>query len=246
MKYLKCNIFQCLIVLVLSGMVLSGNAQNRYRLYFKDKKAVEFNPYLYFDQKAIERRIVNNIPLLDESDFPVNPVYISSVAQIADSLGFISRWFNFACVYISSESQLRKLASLPFVREIEKVQEVKVVYASREIDDKEFEDEVLILMNRQTARMGGDIFSKNNINGKGVRIAIFDGGFPMVNTNPVFEHIRQDNRIVKTYDFIKKKEFVYYGNKHGAMTMACVGGKFDGKKIGLATGQGKRMKTFHL
>jgi hypothetical protein len=38
---------------------IAGNltAQNRYWVFFTDKNNVSFNPYNYFDQKAIERRV---------------------------------------------------------------------------------------------------------------------------------------------------------------------------------------------
>ena len=50
--------------------------------------------------------------------------------------------------------------------------------------------------------------------GKAYVLPFLTVGFPMVNTNPVFLSISaRINRIVKTYDFIKKKEFVYYGKQ---------------------------------
>jgi subtilisin family serine protease len=52
----------------------------------------------------------------------------------------------------------------------------------------------------------------------------------------VFEHIRKEGRIIKTWDFTRGKEFVYSYNTHGTMVMSCIGGIVNGIKIGLATG----------
>ncbi|MFH0866454.1 MAG: S8 family serine peptidase, partial [Bacteroidota bacterium] len=57
-----------------------------------------------------------------------------------------------------------------------------------------------------------------------------------VDTSPVFEHIRKDGRIIKTWDFTRNKEFVYTSISHGTSVMSCIAGIVNGKKIGLATG----------
>lgn len=236
MRKFKSKILAGFMVIMMTFPVFTGKCQTRYRIYFTDKKGVNFDPYAYFDAKAIERRNSLGISLYDESDYPVSSEYIRTISEIVDSTGFASRWLNFISVYISTGQQLEKLKNLAFIREIEKVPEVIIVLTSTESVDDSFDNDLVKLMNRQLTRMGGDLFVKNNINGKGVRIAVFDGGFPWVNTHPAFEHIRKDSRIVATYDFVKKRENVYYGNKHGAMTLACIGGKYEGKKIGHATG----------
>ncbi|HXK73783.1 MAG TPA: hypothetical protein PLL08_02600, partial [Bacteroidales bacterium] len=41
------------------------SSQNIYWVYFTDKNGTTFDPYSYFDAKAIERRLQQNIPLYD-------------------------------------------------------------------------------------------------------------------------------------------------------------------------------------
>lgn len=216
-----------LFILYLSD--LSG--QNRYWVCFTDKKGVEFNPFDYFDPKAIERRVVNNVPLFDSTDFPLNQNYVDQIQKMVNETGFESRWFN-AMTVSATEEQLYEIHKLHFVKE------VFPVYTSSEILQYDFDTSLTEtdrdLLSRQISRMQGEKFEMNGFTGKGIRIAIFDGGFPTVDVSPVFEHIRKNNRIVKTWDFTKKKEFVYSYMSHGTSVMSCVGGQINGIKTGLA------------
>jgi hypothetical protein len=85
--------------------------------------------------------------------------------------------------------------------------------------------------------MGGEEFAKANLRGKGIRIAVLDGGFPLVDKHAAFQHLRDNGRILKTYNFPKKQENVYGWNSHGTMTLSCIAGKDVINKcdIGLAT-----------
>jgi len=88
----------------------------------------------------------------------------------------------------------------------------------------------------QIDEFGADLFKERNINGAGVRIAVFDGGFPGVDKYDIFSHIRDEGRIIATYDFVNKTEFVYDYNSHGTSVLACIAGKLDSTSIGLGTG----------
>jgi len=92
----------------------------------------------------------------------------------------------------------------------------------------------------QLLRMQGEMFAENNIDGKGVRIAVFDGGFPSVDKHEIFSHLRDNNQIIKTWNFPNKKEYVYSWSSHGTMTLSCIAGVYQTaegvKKLGLATG----------
>lgn len=212
---------------------LSINAQiNKYKVFFADKNGVEFNPLEYFDSKAIERRIKHGISLYDITDFPVREDYISQVNSRVSEITTVSRWFNMVFVNADAE-QIMNLAHLPFIIDIQQV-ELSSTLASDDYELGMTYDEHLLLKN-QLLSMQGDKFFNNNINGAGVRIAIFDGGFPNVDNSPVFEHIRANKRIIATYDFTKNKEFVYSFNSHGTMVLSCIAGKFDDNIMGLAT-----------
>ncbi|MBT5528659.1 MAG: S8 family serine peptidase [Cytophagia bacterium] len=223
-----------ILLLVFFSILLNLSAQQKYRVYFKDKAGVEFNPEAYFDQKAIDRRIKHDVSLYDQSDFPLNQNYVGQVREIADAYGFESRWFNFVLVDVSNQKQLDDLRKLDCVAKIEQSIKVEILYtAETEFSDEYYDEE---LMKNQTERFGGSLLKEKELDGTGVRIAIFDGGFPEVNTHPSFTHIINQNRLVATWDFIKNKENVFYGNNHGRMTFACVGGFWKENNIGLATG----------
>ncbi|MBA3899590.1 MAG: hypothetical protein H0X62_05150, partial [Bacteroidetes bacterium] len=200
----------------------SAGAQNytKYWVFFSDKPLEDFNPYEYFDEKAIERRIKHELPLNDYTDLPVNESYVRQITQIADSVGFVTRWFN-GMIFYGNQLQFQEIKNLAFVSKAFEASKGNSYLASfsKGKDDgyKQLSPDKKELLANQLLSLGYEEFEKNNIDGKGIRIAVFDAGFPGVDTNPVFEHIRKENRIIKTYDFVRKKEQVYAANKHGTM-----------------------------
>lgn len=208
-------------------------AQQGAWVFFKDKASEPFDPYSYFDVKAVERRIINELPLYDFSDLPVKEEYINTVSQNSEEFIYASRWLN-AVAIKANEAQLEKIKSFSFVSEIQLIGTATIVCAedwNKKLEKSE--QEVLI---KQTARMGLNNFKNRQLDGKGVRIAILDAGFPSVDKNPAFEHIRNRNGIIATYDFVSKKEFVYAHAAHGTEVMSCIAGMVDSMNIGMATG----------
>jgi len=49
-----------------------------------------------------------------------------------------------------------------------------------------FSQSLDVLAKYQTAHIGGDYFKQENLTGKGIRIAVFDIGFPGVDNYPAF------------------------------------------------------------
>ena len=73
-----------LIFCLLSLSILASD--KGYFVIFKNKSASHtFNPYSYFDEKAIENKNLLGLPIYDWYDLPVNLNYVSEVAEI---LGF--------------------------------------------------------------------------------------------------------------------------------------------------------------
>jgi serine protease AprX len=92
------------------------------------------------------------------------------------------------------------------------------------------------LLRYQTTRMQSDSFATHHLDGSGIRIAVFDVGFPDVDKHPAFAHLRSNHQIKATYNFVKKTENVYTGHWHGTATLSCIGGRIDSINIGMATG----------
>lgn len=240
-----CLFFLCLFCTAqVYNSESTGLQQNKFWIFFTDKNGVTFNPEQYFDPKTIENRLRQDIPLIDSTDFPINENYITSVKSLVDSVSYATRWFNGIAVF-ASENQIDLVKCLSFVKEIVPMTFRSVIcsvpgnidFSSPVSDfDTTLSEEKRNLLNNQTKRMGREEFEKLNIDGKGIRIAVFDAGFPTVDVNPAFEHLRKDNRILKTWDFVKNKEFVYGFNAHGTMVLSCIAGKTGEQKIGLATG----------
>ena len=212
------------------------NRVSKYWVLFTDKDGVTFNPVEYFDPKAIERRINNGLTLNDYTDLPVQENYVAQVKNLVDSVTKSSRWFNALACY-ATEAQLEEVKKLPFVFDVEPMLlEISLATTGETDFDAELTASEKKLLSKQTESMGAKYFFEKGLDGKGIRIAIFDAGFPSVDVNPVFEHIRKENRIIKTYDFVKNNENVYGQNAHGTMVMSCIAGMINGTKIGLATG----------
>ena len=210
---------------------------DKYWVFFKDKPDTNFDAYAYFDSKAIERRMLQDLPLFDWTDLPVSSSYLTQVQKKCFQLKMHSRWFN-AAVVIATEEQIGKLSTLNFIDRIEQSHKLNVQVASNDLIDSLIisdDDEDLRLLEKQTARMGADLFASKGYTGKGIRIAIFDVGFTGANEHPAFQHIRSRNGVLKTWDFVKNEEFVWKGGTHGTAVWSCIAGKLKDRWAGLAS-----------
>ncbi len=228
---MKHVIQSLLLICFLSISVTKVNSQAKYFVIFSDKDGVSFDPHSYFDQKAIDRRLKHNYPLDHYTDLPVRQDYIDIVAAHSDSTGRSLRWIN-AIVCINPD--LSALSKLPFVKEL--IPAGNYTANLCVLDDEELSYGKRALAKAQLKRMGAEYFENAGYDGKGIRIAIFDAGFPGVDYLEEFEHIRKRNGIIAHYDFVKNKPYAFKGHKHGCMVLSNIAGRTDDLKLGMATG----------
>ncbi len=210
--------------------------EQAFWVFFTDKDGVDFDPYTYFDQKAIDRRMKHGINLYDTLDFPLRNDYLEELSRHVDSLCITTRWFNAAFVYASAK-KMDYVEQLAFVRAIEPAG-VGLLMAEHDIhqDVTRHRSKDSLLLAAQIGHMQGELFHENYIDGNGVRIALFDAGFRGVNTHAAFRHIKNENRILATYDFHRQRDNVYVSSAHGTMVLSALAGIINDKPSGLATG----------
>lgn len=93
------------------------HAQSAYWVMLTDKSGTTFDPYSYFDSKAIERYRLNNADLYDITNYPLNDSYVQQIDALATEDFGQSRWFN-AVAVTATPDQVARIQQLPFVREV--------------------------------------------------------------------------------------------------------------------------------
>ena len=225
-----------LAVLVITSCMAMAQ-QNFYMVSFTDKNDTQFDPYSYFDAKAIARYEQCGADLYDISNYPLNENYVCAVNNYASDIYGESRWLNAIGIQATAENA-RLISMLPFVKDIQLIEAEGFMAQKEVLTEKaaDFNADEYFLTD-QVRRFGGEYFAKHGIDGKGMRVCVMDGGFPSVDTHPAFKHLRDNNQIIATYNFPNKKEDVYGWNSHGTMVLSCIAGINEkGQKLGLATG----------
>lgn len=221
-----------LILLIIMLGYSYGFSQSKYIVYFTDKDNTSFDPYSYFDAKAIKRKLNANISINDSSDYPLNQYYVNTIKEISIETKGTSRWFN-AVVCLAHYSQIEIIRSLPFVQKIETLVSDRII-SGAEIDEESFAD-FSITLNGQTKSLGHPMFQENDYEGQEMRIAIFDVGFKGANQIDELSHIFNANHVIKAYDFVKEQNLKYNnGGSHGTMVMSCIAGMYGTRNMGLA------------
>lgn len=244
---MRKNLFIAIFALISSVAVAQDKC---FWVFFTDKNDTQFDPYSYFDAKAIERYQKCGADLYDISNYPLNDSYVNAVNSYSSEVFGESRWLN-AVGIMATDDNANRIAQLPFVERVQEIVSDATLASLRggttkqsTLDDSELlryarnDDETSKdVLTDQVKRFGGQYFIDKGIDGKGLRICVMDGGFPKVNTHPAFQHLRDNHQIIKTYNFPNKKEDVYGWNTHGTMVLSCIAGiNEDGQKLGLATG----------
>jgi serine protease AprX len=172
---------------------------------------------------------------LRQVDLPVNPDYVRAVQATGANLRHVSRWFNAVSVNANTE-QLSRIRRLPFVAKTEPVR----VFTRRP------EPEPTLVLNKtgdedygpslnQNAMIGVPEIHAMQLDGSGVRIAVFDTGF-------LLEHEAVDHvNVIDQWDFVQNDAVVsnqagdFSGqHNHGTQVLGILAGHSPGNLIGPA------------
>jgi hypothetical protein len=223
-----------------------GFSQEDAWVYFKDKPGSQTyfdNPLTMLSQRALDRRINQGIAL-DSKDIPMYQPYID---QVIASTGIMvkakSKWFN--CLHVNgSQANINALKSLFFVDNIDFANNSIIAtqrIAAKKVKTKPVNKtaETLITFNygnsaNQIQMLNGHLLHQSNYTGTGKIIAVMDGGFPGVNTAQPFARLRDNNKILGGYDYVKRNTDFYTGISHGTSVLSLMAGFTDNALIGTA------------
>ena len=218
-------------------------AQEEALVFFADKENVAdalANPLTILTQEAIDRKQMHGTPI-DERDVPLNENYKS---QINNSTGITvlakSKWMN--AVYVrGSFSNINNLLNLEFVTEVEFADKDLnfTKPAGRTSDKFEMETQSRVEYNygdaaNQTEMLAVDFLHENDFTGEGMVVAFMDNGYPNVMTNPAYATLRNEGRLLGTYDFVFREENADGTGSHGSSTFSDAAAFLDGQFVGTA------------
>ena len=219
-------------------------SQDRYIVHFTDKDNSPFtlnNPSEYLSQKAIQRRQDQNIEII-EQDIPVNQAYVLQVDALSSSIEtyFTSKWLNNLLVQCNDADALQ-IETLPFVSSVEYVGPGVKLTPEGNGTLREFEN--LRRRNKrvnsattdiQNEMLGIDAMHEMGFTGKGIDIAVMDGGYEGANGISYFEHLYTGGNIKYTYDYVSAGYDVYKYSDHGTKVLSLMGGFAPGEFEGTA------------
>jgi serine protease AprX len=221
---------------------LSGQSEYYYyfyRVYFRDKGENYIGNYLPEDLlslRALNRRANAGIEVPDFRDIPVFRGYLNQITSLGYKLHCTSKWMNTALFKTQVPADLNELLNLPFVSDVKIVKKPagkslfqdKLDFPMYQADDPPYD--------RPVTMVNGYPLHNSGFDGKGILIAVLDGGFFNADQISSLNILRNRYGIKRTYDFVKNNEFVFGYHNHGTAVLSVLAGKINGIIEGTAPG----------
>lgn len=231
---------------LLSCLSISTFAQDRYIIFLKDKANSPYqinNPSAYLSARAIARRTAMNISI-DSADIPVNPSYLTGIANTGAKILNTSRWFNSVTAQADT-NQIIAVGALNYVDRYVKVFGSNLHRKAVKSKYEEVEPNQVTASRKtslgnyggaltQTQMIGADALHAAGYTGKNSVIAVIDAGFTNANIHPAFDSLRLQNRLLGTWNFSSNTADVYGYSNHGTSVLSCMAALVPDTMIGTA------------
>lgn len=238
--------------LALCGFLLSislsaqETALSTYAVQLKDKQHSSFSkdrPTDFLSPQAITRKLRFGIAI-DERDLPVSQHYLQQIeTQCHCKVSYSSKWFNTAIIRGISDNTARSLSHLSFVKEVNRLGAFSIQNEEKrnldvelsELSETGYTDEMYGKGLRQIEMLNGQLLHELGYEGQGINIAVIDAGFFATDHLPVFQQLREENRIITTRNFaFENTEDVYNWSTHGTSVLSIMAANLQDSLIGTA------------
>jgi serine protease AprX len=218
----------------------------KYWVEFTDKNNSPYSlsePGMFLSARALDRRSKAGIAL-DETDLPVSPAYLNVLKSKGLQLHGVSRWLN-AAVVIADTSAVKTIRQLPFVKQVQYLgPHLKFRNPANRLPKKRsvFTD---YPKPGGTANPLGYATLQNSLlnlpplyaaghRGKGIWIAVMDGGFTNADTIPLFDSVALQGRLHPGWDFVERDAGVFEAAAHGTSVLSVMAANLPGFYVGTA------------
>lgn len=246
------------VTAICSTLTLRGHADNRgmrtaksrfpggkcylLRLQLRDKEGTPhdlMHPETFLSPRSLERRRRQRLAV-DSTDLPVSPVYRSLVEAEGVTVVSQSKWHNTFLVRCTKAETSKILQRLPFVSAVKKVWtspdsiERRKPRSHYETDLTRLDtitDHREGLAYEQLHMLGGDRLHRAGYQGRGMHIAVLDGGFMNADVIPSLKNVR----LLGTADFVyPQSDDVFRETDHGTMVFSAMAANEPGLYVGSA------------
>lgn len=249
MNYLS---MKSLFVCVAIALVTTVNAQTKkrenpeqqhiYRVTLTDKKGSKHSlkhPERFLSQRALLRRQRQGLQV-DSTDLPVSERYCKEIARQGATIVGCSKWLNTLLLTGCNSQVLDAIKAKKFVAKVEQVwQAPDTLYKPRVREDlvvgkttetgekKDFYGRGAT----QIDMLNGRALHNEGYRGKGMMIAVVDGGYMNADRMPILDNIS----ILGHRNFsATHKEDIFAEVDHGTMVLSCIGANRPGEFVGTA------------
>ena len=191
--------------------------------------------YLVFLKDKDDSALVNPEKYQDFYDLPILPESLEALTRKGRIIN-ISKWLN--AVHYSSDITSQEIRQFTFVSSCIELHPIKLdepnlaIYTStNSVGDSNTYGTTFEQL--EMTKTTSCLHDKGYL-GQGVTIAVLDAGFPRMDTMRSFQKMRQEGRIVDTWDFEDNDPFVYHKNTHGSYVSSILGAELDSIYVGSA------------
>jgi serine protease AprX len=210
-----------------------------YRIYLTDKgdnNTVNFQPRDLLSERALNRREKAGIAVPDFRDLPVFTEYLNQITSLGLTFHCASKWMNTALFKKVDPCDPDILLNLPFVKEIKIVRSpAEKSQCMDKLDFSTYQSD-LPPYDQPINMLNGHIIHNSGFDGKGILIAVLDGGFKNAGIISSLKMLHLRKGVKKTRDFVTNADNVYEYHTHGTAVLSILAGRINDTIEGTAAG----------
>jgi len=219
---------------------LQSQETRMYRLHLKDKGNPPYSlakPEDFLSSKSIERRIRQNLPV-DSFDLPLDPTYLKAITETGATVRTFSKWQKTVVVHLSDSELLPCVKNLPFIDSLYCVWKgILPEKTNNQANIPLIQDFGQNTVNSygsgfiQIALNNGHLLHEAGFRGKGMAIAVLDGGF--INVDKIDYFNREQIKEIRSFNH-EITDILREGSDHGTQVLSCMLSNKSGELIGSA------------
>ena len=222
----------CVLLAAHRAPAQPADAVGLYFVGFQDKTGTPYQldaPEAFLSQRALDRRAKIGAEVTD-TDLPISPAYEQAVLEAGADIWLRSRWMN-GVVVRGTRKIVEDLSTLPFVDTVFYAAPFQYARPARRPAPARFSQPAPVVQSvpvspnfygfgyKDLARMNGDSLHALGFRGRGVLVAVFDGGFPSVGYKD-FLGYDQPEAVPGNYDLVEQDSTALDGSTHGATVLS--------------------------